>query len=170
MSGWLEKLIGQLESSPVWRYWQQLPSRDRLALSLLTGFLLIVLFYLVIWSPVRNYRADALQEYDRQRELFHYIQTHAEAGRRQKGKTIERLAPQQLQGVVTATAQTRGLVLERFDREGDNGLLVSLSQAPFDKLLLWLNDLQGKGVILHEVNLDRAATGQVNVRMTLMAE
>ena len=58
--------------------------------------------------------------------------------------------------------------LERLDNDG-GGLLISMAKVPFEPLLLWLSDLQSKGVRLSDVNLDRADTGKVDARITLQA-
>ncbi|MNO03102.1 General secretion pathway, M protein [compost metagenome] len=71
--------------------------------------------------------------------------------------------------MVTSTAQRHGLVLERFDSEGSNGVMISLTQAPFEPLLRWMSVLQDQGGVLTEVSLDRVAPGKVDVRLTVMA-
>ena len=99
--------------------------------------------------------------------LYTYIQENAPKVRG-AGVTKVTLEPEQLQGLVTATAQQRGLPLERLDNDG-GGLLISMAKVPFEPLLLWLSDLQSKGVRLSDVNLDRADTGKVDARITLQA-
>ena len=150
-----------LEQSPLWQRWQHLPPRDRLALQLLGGFLALALFYLAVWSPVaaRVERARAYQQ--QQQALFTYIQANAGQARRQA-------APDQLQGLVTSTAQKQGLTLERFDNEGNGGLLVTLTQASFESMLKWLAELDKRGVTLTEASLDKVAIGKVDARLTLM--
>ena len=133
-------------SSPLWQRWQQMAPRERMALGLLGAFLIGVVLYLSIWQPAARELKDARNYYQQQREL------NAE----------------QLQGLVTRTAQQHGLVVERFDSDSE-GLLVSLAEAPFAAMLRWFGELQAQGVRLAEVSLDRASTGKVNARLTLKA-
>ncbi|MCO7556418.1 type II secretion system protein M [Metapseudomonas otitidis] len=162
------RLRAGLEQSPLWHRWQHLPPRDRLALALLGGFLALVLFYLAVWSPVaaRVERARAYQQ--QQLALFTYIQSNADRARRQGARSRVELAPDQLQGLVTSSAQKQGLALERLDNEGNGGLLVTLSQASFESMLKWLAELDKRGVTLTEASLDKVATGKVDARLTLM--
>ncbi|WP_337058950.1 type II secretion system protein M [Pseudomonas sp. USHLN015] len=162
------RLRAGLEQSPLWQRWQHMPPRDRLALSLLGGFLALALFYLAVWSPVaaRVERARAYQQ--QQQALFTYIQANAGQARRQAASARVELAPDQLQGLVTSTAQKQGLTLERFDNEGNGGLLVTLTQASFESMLKWLAELDKRGVTLTEASLDKVATGKVDARLTLM--
>ena len=48
----MSSLTVQLANNPLLARWHALPSRDRLALGLLGGFLLLVLLYLLLWRPV----------------------------------------------------------------------------------------------------------------------
>lgn len=164
---WKEQSLAQLRQSPLVQRWQHLPSRERLALSVLAGFLALVLLFVMVWQPVIKRLDRAREYYQSQQVLYSYIQENAPKVRG-AGATKVTLEPEQLQGVVTTTAQQRGLPLERLDNDG-GGLLISMAKVPFEPLLLWLSDLQSKGVRLSDVNLDRADTGKVDARVTLQA-
>ena len=134
---------------------------------MLAGFLALVLLYVMVWQPIIKRLDRAREYYQSQQVLYTYIQENAPKVRG-AGVTKVTLEPEQLQGLVTATAQQRGLPLERLDNDG-GGLLISMAKVPFEPLLLWLSDLQSKGVRLSDVNLDRADTGKVDARITLQA-
>nr|WP_298166339.1 type II secretion system protein M [uncultured Pseudomonas sp.] len=161
------QLIERANQSPVLQRWLHLPARDRMALGMLGAFLALMLFYLLVWQPVAGKFEQARAHHEQQRELYAYLLQNADHARLllKSGKT--QLTPDQLQSVVTASAQQHGLALDRFDNEGQNGLQVSLTQAAFEPMLRWLSELQDKGVRLTEVNLDRADTGKVDARLTL---
>ena len=92
--------------------------------------------------------------YQEQRALNAYLLQNADQVRQQSGKPAVNLAPEQLQGLVTQNTQQHGLVVERFDSDGE-GLLVSLAAAPFESLLRCLSELQAQGEFTHVVVNDR---------------
>lgn len=153
-------------ASPLWSRWQQLAPRERLALTLLGACVLLAVLYLMLWQPASRELKSAQVYYQEQRALNAYLQQNAPQVRQQGGKPAVNLAPEQLQGLVTQSTQQYGLVVERFDSDGE-GLLVSLAKAPFEPLLRFLTDLQTQGVILSEVSMDRAGDGQVDAQLTL---
>jgi general secretion pathway protein M len=161
------QLIERASQFPILQRWLHLPVRDRMALGLLGAFLVIMMFYLLVWQPIAGKLERAGAHHEQQRELYAYLLQNADKARLllKSGKT--QLAPDQLQSVVTASAQQHGLTLDRLDNEGQNGLQISLTQAAFEPLLRWLAELQDKGVRFTEVNLDRADTGKVDARLTL---
>lgn len=168
VSVWKEQALAQLRQSPIAQRWQHLPGRERLALTLLAGFLALVLLYVMVWQPVVKRLERAREYYQSQQVLYTYMQENAPKARG-LGTAKVVLASEQLQGLVTSSAQQRGLSLERLDNDGSSGLLISLAKAPFESLLLWLGELQSQGVRLADVNLDRAETGKVDAKVTLQA-
>lgn len=163
-----QQFQARAETSPLWQRWQQLQPRERLAVAALGLFLLLALLYLLLWQPVALNARNARSQYLQQRDLHLYLQANADQARQLSGQTQASLAPEQLQGLVTQTAQQKGLLIERFD-SGDEGLQISLPQAPFALLLRWLNELQAQGVQLVDVSLTRGAPGKVDARLTLKA-
>ncbi len=114
LSLWKEQALAQLRQSPLAQRWQHLPSRERVALLLLSGFLALVLGYVMVWQPIVQRVDRARSYYQSQQLLYTYIQENA-AKARQLGAAKTVLAPEQLQGLVTSSAQQRGLTLERMD-------------------------------------------------------
>lgn len=163
-----QQFMARAGASPLWQRWRQLQPRERVAVSALGLFLLLALFYLLFWQPAAQGAKDARAHYLQQRDLYLYLQANAEQARQLPGKTQASLPPEQLQGLVTSTAQERGLLIERFD-SGSEGLQISLPQASFALLLRWIGELQAQGVQLVEVSLTRGAPGKVDARLTLKA-
>lgn len=155
-------------ASPLLLRWQQLPARDRLALSLLAVFMLLMALYAAIWLPLQREVREAREWYQSQRELHQYVLANAPQARQQGGEQQVRISAEQLQGVVTSSAQQAGISIERYDSDG-SGLSLSLSRVPFARLLPWLLELERQGVNLLEVNLDRGSEGRVDVRLSLSA-
>ena len=46
-----QQFVLRASASPLWHRWQQLVPRERLALSLLGGFVLLALLYVLMWQP-----------------------------------------------------------------------------------------------------------------------
>jgi len=157
----------QLQDSPLWQRWQRLSVREQGVLRLSGVVMLGLLGYCLLWQPVMLRLEDARQAYLHDREVFQYMQRNAGLIRRSSEASEGTLLAQQLQGVVTRSAQQQGLSVERFENESGGGLSVVLSQASFVSLLQWMEKLQGDGVVLAEVMLARAGDGRVDARLSL---
>lgn len=158
-----------LAQSPLGTRWQAMPPRDRLALSLLGGFLLLVLLYLLAWRPVSQNLEQARSFLQQQRALNSYMQAHAPEVRAVQGRPQVSLDPARLQGLVTASSASQGLNVERLDNQGDGSLQVNLQSTEFTRLLRWLVSLEEQGVRVVEAGLERADKGLVNSRLLLSA-
>jgi len=130
------------------------------ALGLLAAFLVALLFYLWLWLPAQRHAAAAREHYQAQRELYAYLQQNSELARQMGRSDRVALAPEELQGLVTQSAQQSNLRIESFDSGSDGGLQVSLPGASYTLLLRWLAELQALGVSVGEVSLERAGEGR----------
>lgn len=157
----------RFDASAAGRRWHAMPSRDRMALLLLSTFLLIVLLYIGLWLPAQRQAAEAREYYSQQRELNAYLHAHAPALRGRESQPQTRIEPARLQGFVASSALEQGLTVERLDSEGEGRVLVSLQPAGFSQLLNWLVQLEAQGVRIDEAGLDRAEQGRVAARFTL---
>jgi general secretion pathway protein M len=160
------RLQAQFASSPLWLRWQQLPSRDRGALVGLGGFFAAVLVYLLIWQPVQHQLQASRNWYAQQSQLQQYLLAHADEARRVAATPQQQVAPDELQGLVTGSAQSAGLSIERVDSDA-GGLQVNLAPSAFASLLPWLLQLQSSGVSFNEVSLERGESGLVLARLSL---
>nr|WP_298145825.1 type II secretion system protein M [uncultured Pseudomonas sp.] len=157
----------QIEQSRLLQRWQGLPSRDRLSLALLAGFLLLVVLYLALWQPAQQRLAAARSAFEQQRTLYTYLQAKEPLARNLASKPRVELDPARLQGLVTASATEQGLAVERMDSDGDGSVQVSLQPAPFAQLLRWFAVLEEQGVQIAEAGLDRGEENRVAARLTL---
>ena len=164
-----QQLAVRITDSPLWQRWQRLAPRERTALGLLGAFLLVVLFWLWLWQPAQRQAAEAREYYQQQRALHAYLEQNTELARQLSRSNHVELAPHELQGLVTETAQQGNLLIESFDNGSDGSLQVSLPGASYALLLRWFDSLQGQGVSIAEVSLERAGEGLVNARVSLRA-
>lgn len=163
--------LSQLQEriQPVTARWQAMPERDRLALSLLAGFLALVLLYLLMWRPVSQNLQQARDFLQQERTLNAYMK--ANAPQIQTGTDIVQatVEPAQLQGVVTGSAASAGVSVERLDSQGDGALQVALQPLEFPRLLSWLTSLEAQGVGVDEASLERVEQGRVGSSLLLRA-
>lgn len=160
-------LQARLEQLGLLPYWRGLPARDRLALGLLGLFLLLASLYLLLWRPAAQQVVQARGYLQQQRALHQYLQEHAPQLRAQSGKPQVSVEPAQLPGLVTASASSHGLMVERLDSQGDGAVQVSLQPAEFGRLLRWLVGLEEQGVRVEEAGLERADKDLVSSRLLL---
>ena len=95
------------------------------------------------------------------------LHSQAPAARNLASTPQQAIDPERLQGMVTATAATQGLTIERLDNSGDGAVQLNLQPAPFAQLLRWFTVLQEQGVQIAEAGLDRAEDNKVAARLSL---
>lgn len=159
----------RLAESPMWLRWQRLQPRERLSLTLLGSFLLVVLFYLLLWQPAQQRVSAARAYFQQERELHAYLEQNTELARQMSRSNPVSLAPEQLQGLVTQSAQQSGLVIESFDIGSDGSLQVTLPGASYASLLRWFDELQAAGAGLVEVSISQVGDGLVDARASFRA-
>lgn len=159
----------RLAESPLWLRWQRLQPRERLSLTLLGSFLLVVMFYLLLWQPAQQRVQDARAYFQQERELHTYLEQNTELARQMSRSNPVSLAPEQLQGLVTQSAQQSGLVIESFDIGNDGSLQVTLPGASYASLLRWFDELQAAGASLVEVSISQVGDGLVDARASFRA-
>lgn len=166
----LREMRVRLAESPLWLRWQRLQPRERMSLTLLGAFLLVVLLYLLLWQPAQQRARDAQAYFQQERALHAYLEQNTELARQMSRSNPVSLAPEQLQGLVTQTAQQSGLTIESFDFGNDGSLQVTLPGAAYGTLLRWFDELQAAGAALAEVSLSQAGEGIVDARVSFRAE
>lgn len=165
-----QRMRTQIMQSPLWLRWQALQPREQRSLALLGIVLALTLLYLLLWQPAQQRVSEARAYYQQELELYAYMLQNAELARQVASRSNQvTLAPEQLQGMVTATAQRHGLNIESLDNSGDGSLQITLPDVSHATLLRWLDDLQAAGVELAEVSLSRIGEGRVSARANLRA-
>ncbi|MGC8118879.1 type II secretion system protein GspM [Marinobacter sp. VGCF2001] len=158
--------------------YDQLPTRDRQALTILGIALFLALLYMLVWQPVTRFHDHAASERENAVELLAWVQANKAA--------IQRLGtadgassaaaggnkPQDgraLMALVTRSAGEAGLSLQRFEPSGEDAIRVWLENAPYADVAAWLERLHSQnGVVIDQAAMDRGnAPGQVSVRLTL---
>ena len=156
-----------------WRArWSALGARERRALTVACGFLGVVLFYLLIWSPVQSGLARARVRVSSTQVQLARVQEQAALV--EKLRSAPRVAPPaNLGSAVEQAAARHGLRerLKRIEPEGTRAVRVQIEGAPFTAVMAWLAELQQSGLRAESALLERHATpGSVNVQLLLQAQ
>ncbi|WP_029653540.1 type II secretion system protein GspM [Marinobacter daepoensis] len=157
--------------------YDQLPTRDRQALTVLSLALLLALIYLLIWRPVTQFHDRATASRENAGELVAWMQANQASieqlgGGGNAASSSAADKPEDgraLMALVTRSAGEAGLSLQRFEPSGDSAIRVWLENAGYADVASWLERLNGNhGVMIDQAALDRGnEPGQVSVRLTL---
>lgn len=147
----------------------KLETRDRTALVVLTVFMLAVLFYVLVWSPIHGAVAAAKSQYEQQRELVAWMKSH-EAEARAVGANLSSSGTAGVTGslysLVNSMAGQKSLSLKRYEPDGDDKLRVWLESVPFNNFVVWLQALVEKGIVISNISVDaQDDAGKVNAKV-----
>jgi general secretion pathway protein M len=155
------------------RWLETLQPRERHIVISGSIMLTVILFYLLLWDPVFTKLNDTRQTVDSQRQLLIWMkQSSQEIQNLQSSgnRLAPQLANQSVSSLVTMSAQSSGVqdFVTKLDSTND-GVEVQLTNADFDRVMTWLNDLQTRYSIqprkvIIEPQVD---PGTINARITL---
>lgn len=133
----------------------------------------VILFYLLVWDATFSRLDEVRQNVESKRQLLTWMQTSAQEIRslQSSGAALApQLANQSISSLVTMSAQSNGVqdFVSKLDSTKD-GVDIQLTNADFDRMMTWLNDLQTRyGIqpskIIVEPQVD---PGTVNARISL---
>lgn len=171
MNEWLRNMGEAAMQSPLAirlsTYYQALAPRDRLALNVLSAFLLPVVIIFGIMMPAYSFMHQSLDHYQRALDDWRWIEAnkhavaHLAEGERQPG--------QSLFGLANTTSKGFQIGFKRYEPVGENALNLWMENVSFNSLVLWLERLDKRhGVTVREISVERLPTeGLVNVRLVL---
>jgi type II secretory pathway component PulM len=152
--------------------WKALGERERVALTALAVFLVPVLFYLLVWTPVENGLA-------RSQARLTTVQAQLAQVREQAALVASlrtappSAAPPDAASAVQAAAARNGLreQLKRVDADSANSVRVQIEAAPFPALMSLLVELQQAGLRAEKATIERnTKPGTVNGILLLQAQ
>lgn len=133
----------------------------------------IILFYLIIWEPISSRHEQQQLRYDSQRQLHSWMKNAGTEIRSLKsagGNNIARYRNQSIASLADRSAITSGIkpFIEKID-QNKKGVKVRIKSANFDRIIIWLTDLENKyGIIASKVKVEKTDTkGAVNAQITL---
>ena len=147
----------------------ELEKRERNALFGLLFFLVIVSFYLLIWTPANEYVAEGERDYSRHLKLLEYLKTTEAVARAAGGQSKKNQGGRSLLTTVSRTAQTVGVSPNRIQPEGANAVSVWFDDVAFSRLMLFLERLEsGQGLVVRQISIDgKDHAGKVSARVVL---
>lgn len=146
-----------------------LEKREQNALIGLAAFFVVLIFYLGIWTPLNTFVDDSRQDRNRHLELLQYLKsTEAEAKASTGTQARNTMSGQAMLTQVSRTAQNVGINPSRMQPEGADAVSVWFDNVAFTRLMLWLERLEGRGIVVRQVTIDRQDNpGQVSSRLVL---
>ncbi|MDQ1362870.1 MAG: ral secretion pathway protein, partial [Pseudomonadota bacterium] len=155
------------------RWLDSIQPRERQMVTGGSAALAVILFYLLIWDPVFTTLNETRQGIESQRQLLAWMKISAQEIQQLQAsgtRLAPQLANQSVSTLVTMSAQSSGVqdFITRLDSTND-GVEVQLSNADFNRVMAWLNDLQTRYTIqpAKVIIEPQADPGTVNARITL---
>ncbi len=151
----------------------ELEPRERIIVIAGSIGLAIMLFYLIIWEPITSRYEHQLLQHDSQRQLYSWMQ---EAGAEIRslsasgGRSTSRFKNHSISSLADRSAATSGVKvsIEKMT-QSKKGVKVQLKTANFDRIVIWLNDLETNyGIVASKVKVETAKIkGAVNASILL---
>ena len=160
----------QLDALNLW--YSSLPSREKILVLTTSIVLAITLFYILVWEPVYQGLEQQQQQYDSQRNVLAWMQNASAEVKtlKRSGAKPVTSSNQPVSLIVDMSAASAGLKknLGKLESSGKDGTRVTINNASFNQILIWLNTLQQQ----HSVSVTSASIeladkpGTVNARLS----
>lgn len=161
----------QLQQLKAW--FEALSTKEQRLVSSTTAIIIVTLFYLTVWEPLHLGLDKEQQKQKVQKETLAWMQNAASevqslrvSGRRNTVR--DRNKPTTL--VIEQSINNAGLkdAASKIESSGKNGARVTLKEASFNQMLVWLNTLAThNGIHVVSANIERAdKPGRANARLT----
>lgn len=152
-------------------WWSGLAERERRVLGAGAAALGLIVLYVGIWEPVAGARQRQQTQLHAARALAAQLESLAAIAPRGSAAAVSG-AGQSLLAVIDQTRKASAITKppSRLQPQGDDTVRVTLEDVPFDALLRWLGELQGRyGVRVADADIEReSGPGLVNARLTLV--
>ena len=146
---------------------QQLPQKDQRALMVLSGFIIIVLFWFLVWKPLEDWADREHAELTLERETQEFLAANYE---RTRGVIKSQTSGPKKDAAIaiSSSGKRAGLELTRV-QPARQGVSVWLDVAPYQKLLSWLVQLHNReGLEVRQIRVERTdQAGMVKVFLRL---
>jgi general secretion pathway protein M len=136
-------------------------------------FLLFSMFFLLIWEPVFSELDKQQQSYQSQRQLLNWMKgtsQQIQSLRSSGAQSSSRFDKQSISSLVERSSTSLGIkqYITKLD-SNKKGVKVQLEQANFDRIILWLHDLESKyGIQSSNIKIEpQEASGTVNAQISL---
>lgn len=158
---------------PLTLWWQARNIRERWILAVGGGLAVIVFAYVGLWEPLVKQRATLQQEVAELRETHAWMKQAAAKirARSDQSDTSGAVADRSLIGLVDRSSRNAGLAkqLNRVQPDGDYGVQLWFEQVSFDRLMIWLDNLErSNGARISAMHVEATGvSGLVDARLNL---
>ncbi len=163
--------IEQLEQLKQW--FNSLPQKERWMVSGTALLIVVTLFYLIVWEPLHDGLKTEQQKQQVQKEILFWMQqaaTEVKTLRAAGNRGVVRDRNKPITLVIEQSINNAGLKssVRKIESSGNNGARVTLNEASFNQILVWLNTLAThNGIQVVSANIERGSKpGRTNVRLS----
>ncbi len=163
--------MDQLQQLKQW--FRSLPQKEQWMVSGTVLFIFITLFYLVIWEPVHIGLQTERQKQQSQLEILIWMQQAAnevKTLRASGNRSTIRDTNKPITLVIEQAIKNAGLKpsVNKIESSGNDGARVTLNEASFNQILVWLNTLATyNGIQVVSANIERGnEPGRANARLS----
>lgn len=163
--------MDQLQQLKLW--YKSLPQKEQWMVSGTSLLIFITLFYLIIWEPIHVGLEEEKQKQQSQQEILIWMQEAANEVKtlrasgtrstiRDKNKPITLVIEQAINNAGLKTS------VNKIESSGSDGARVTLNEASFNQILVWLNTLAThNGIQVVSANIERGTKpGRANARLS----
>lgn len=161
----------QLQQIKQW--FNSLPQKERWMVSGTGLLIFLTLFYLIVWEPIHVGLESERQKQQAQKEILLWMQQAAgevRALRASGNRSTVRDRNKPITLVIEQSINNAGLKpsVKKIESSGNNGARVTLNDASFNQILVWLNTLAThNGTRVISANIERGdKPGRVNARLS----
>jgi general secretion pathway protein M len=161
----------QIEALKQW--YRSLPSREQIMVTGTTVFVLITLFYVMVWEPLHIGLRDQQAQIKSQTETLAWMQQTArevKALQSTGGAVKIRDVNKPVTLVIEQSLAVAGLKqsVKKIESSGSDGARVTLDDASFNQVLIWLNTLATyNNIQVISANIERSEKdGRADVRLS----
>lgn len=151
-------------------YWRQLQPREQTMLLVGGIAAAVLLLYALVWDPFNQSLQQLQQSVTAERATLAWMQNAAHEVTQLRGGQPSGARAQSLLTLVDETARSHrlGNVLTKVEPNGRHAVRVSLTGAPFDTVLQWLDTLTERGIKVTGFSADKGdGAGSTDIQLSL---
>lgn len=143
--------------------WQQLNSRERQLITLMTVIMVVFMSYLLIWKPLNSQLINSTKQLQRRQALLSWVENKTQQFK--QSSLHSKQFSGSITGLVNRSAKQQSIIVTRMQPQG-NDIQIWIEEVPFKVLLAWLDQLVTKqGIVIKALDISRADNlGMVQVR------
>ncbi|PCK08146.1 MAG: general secretion pathway protein GspM [Alteromonadaceae bacterium] len=154
-------------------WWEQASSKDQLYLVAGGGCLALYLLFVGVLQPIQDKRDKQMVRLQAQQDSLERVRVMAAQYQANKeSSNTANTSGGNVENIVQRSLSPAGLSASSMDASGGSGVRLRFNDAPFDKVLDWLYDMEvSQGLQVRDLNVANGeGTGTVSVNIRLHQE